>query len=146
MEKFNTVFRGYDKNQVNKVLDEVIKNYELLLNKSKITETDNLKLKEKLEHYEKLESTLNKAIFTAEEACEKIKTMARQESDTMLQEARRNSNRIINDALMKAEKAEDDIETLKRNVRFFKKRLRAIIESQLQVIDEIDDIDLNKYE
>lgn len=146
MEKFNTVFRGYDKYQVNKALDGIIKNYEFLLNKSKATETENLRLKEKLEHYEKLESTLNKAIFTAEETCEKIKTLARQEADSMMQEARRNSNRIINDALMKAEKAEDDIETLKRNVRFFKKRLRAIVESQLQVIDEIDDIDLNKYE
>lgn len=146
MEKFNTVFRGYEKDQVNKALDGIIRNYEVLLNKSKATETENLRLKEKLEHYEKLENTLNKAIFTAEEACEKIKTMARQEADSMLQEARRNSNRIINDALMKAEKAEDDIETLKRNVRFFKKRLRTIVESQLQVIDEIDDIDLNKYE
>lgn len=146
MEKFNTVFRGYEKDQVNKALDGIIRNYETLLNKSKATETENLRLKEKLEHYEKLENTLNKAIFTAEEACEKIKTMARQEADSMLQEARRNSNRIINDALMKAEKAEDDIETLKRNVRFFKKRLRTIVESQLQVIDEIDDIDLNKYE
>lgn len=146
MEKFNIVFRGYDKDQVNSALDGIIRNYESLLNKSKVTEAENLRLKEKLEHYEKLENTLNKAIFTAEETCEKIKLMARQEADTMLQDARKNSNRIINDALMKAEKAEDDIETLRRNVRFFKKRLRAIVESQLQVIDEIEDIDLNKYE
>ena len=146
MEKFNIVFRGYDKDQVNSALDGIIRNYESLLNKSKATEAENFRLKEKLEHYEKLENTLNKAIFTAEDTCEKIKSMARQEADSMLQEARRNSNRIINDALMKAEKAEDDIETLRRNVRFFKKRLRAIVESQLQVIDEIEDIDLNKYE
>lgn len=146
MEKFDVVFRGYDKEQVTKALDGIIKNYEVLLNKSKATETENLRLLSKLEHYEKLESTLNKAIFTAEETCEKIRTLARQEADSMLQEARRNSNRIINDALMKAEKAEDDIERLRRNVRFFKKRLKTIVESQLQVIDEIEDIDLNKYE
>ena len=35
MEKFNTVFRGYDKNEVHKCLDEIIKSYEGLLNKSK---------------------------------------------------------------------------------------------------------------
>ena len=64
----------------------------------------------------------------------------------MIEEARRNSNRIINDALMKAEKVEDDLETLKRNVKIFKRRLRTIVESQLQVIDEIDEVDLNKYE
>ena len=146
MEKFNTVFRGYDKAEVNKTLEEIIKNYEMLLNKSKATETENQNLKSKLEHYEKLESTLNKAIFTAEDACEKIKSIARKESESMIQEAKRNSNRIINDALMKAEKVEDDVEILKRNVKIFKRRLRTIVESQLEVIDEIDELDLNKYE
>ena len=40
MKKFDTVFRGYDKYQVQKFLDEVISNYETLLNKSKKTEED----------------------------------------------------------------------------------------------------------
>ncbi len=146
MKKFNTVFRGYDKVEVNNTINEIIKNYELLLNRCKQTETEKEKLKEKLEHYEKLESTLNKAIFTAEDACEKIKSIARKESESMIIEAKRNSNRIINDALMKAEKVEDDVEVLKRNVKIFKRRLRTIVESQLEVIDEIDELDLNKYE
>ncbi len=146
MEKFNTVFRGYDKVEVNRTLDAIIKNYEVLLNKSKATQEQNEKLKEKLATYEKLESTLNRAIFTAEDACEKIKSIARKEADSMIQEAKRNSNRIINDALIKAEKAEEETEMLKRNVQIFKRRLRTIVESQLEVIEEIEEIDLNKYE
>ena len=146
MKKFNTVFRGYDKSEVNNTISEIVNNYELLLNKCKSMDAENQKLKEKLLHYEKLESTLNKAIFTAEDACEKIKSIARKESNAMIEEAKRNSNRIINDALMRAEKLDDDIETLKRNVKIFKRRLRTIVESQLQVIDEIDEVDLNKYE
>ena len=35
MKKFETVFRGYDKLQVQRFLDDVIKNYEVLLEKSK---------------------------------------------------------------------------------------------------------------
>ena len=35
MKKFDTVFRGYDKLQVQAFLDDVIKNYEMLLEKSK---------------------------------------------------------------------------------------------------------------
>lgn len=146
MEKFNTAFRGYNKEEVNKAISEIIQNYELLLNKTKTAEAENQKLKEKLEHYEKLENTLNRAIFTAEDACEKIKSIARKESESMITEAKRNSNRIINDALMRAEKVDDDLETLKRNIKIFKRRLKTIIESQLEVIDEIDEIDLDKYE
>ena len=38
MRKFDTVFHGYDKNQVHKCIDDIINNYEVLLNKSKKTE------------------------------------------------------------------------------------------------------------
>ena len=38
MKKFDTVLRGYDKQQVQAFLDDVIKNYEMLLEKSKKTE------------------------------------------------------------------------------------------------------------
>ena len=37
MRKFDTVFRGYDKVQVQKCLDEIINNYEQLLRKSQKT-------------------------------------------------------------------------------------------------------------
>lgn len=142
MRKFNTVFRGYDKVEVQKALDEIIKAYESLLNKSKITEEQNKKLLEKNAYYEKLENTLNRAIFTAETASDQIKRSARSEAETLVNEAKRNANRIINDALMKAEKVQDESENLKRNVIIYKRRLKSIIESQLEIIEEMDRIDL----
>lgn len=140
MEKFNIVFRGYDKNQVHKFIDEVIKNYEILLNKSKKTEADNTKLKEKLVYYEKLEETLNRALFTAEHASDQIKSIARKESESIINEAKRNASRILNDALLKAERAEEQAEQLKRNTNVLKRRIRQIIEAQLEVIEELDKV------
>lgn len=141
MKKFNTVFRGYDKLEVQKCLDEIIKRYEILLQKSKKTEEANRLLEEKLDYYMKIENTLNKAIFTAESAGDQIKNAARKEAEALISEARRNSNRIINDALLKAEKAHEHADALRRNTNILKKRLRQIIESQLEVIDEIETID-----
>ncbi len=149
MEKFNTVFRGYDKNQVHKFMDEVIKNYEGLLDKSKKTEEENKRLVEKVAYYERIEETLNRAIFTAENASDQIKNAARHESESMINEARRNASRIINDALLKAEKAQDHADQLKRNTNILKKRIKQIIETQLEVINELDKVDFrdtdNKY-
>ena len=123
MEKFNTVFRGYDKNEVHKCLDEIIKSYEGLLNKSKKTEADNKLLLEKLSYYEKKEETLNRALFVAENASDEIKSSARRECESMINEARRNASRIINDALIKAEKAQDQADQLKRNTNILKRRI-----------------------
>lgn len=146
MEKFDVVFRGYDKDQVHKFIDVVIKNYETLLSKSKKTETDNAKLLEKLAYYEKLEDTLNRALFTAEHASDQIKSIARRESENIIAEARRNASRILNDALLKAEKAEEKAEQLKRNTNILKRRIKQIIETQLEVIEELDRINFKEVD
>lgn len=146
MNGFNTVFRGYDKEEVKKYLDKVIKEYERLLNEKKIVDEKVNDLSKQLEKYEQLESTLNRALFSAENASDEIKRVARLEAEGLINEAKRNANRIINDALIKAEKANDDADRLKRNVALLKKRLRAIIEGQLEVIEEMDRLDFKNNE
>lgn len=144
MNNFDTVFRGYDKSQVKAYLDKVIREYERLLNEKKLVDSKVEELNSRLEKYEKLEGTLNRALYSAENASDEIKKMARQEAESLINEAKRNANRIINDALLKAEKANDDADRLKRNVTLLKRRLRAIIEGQLEVIEEMDRLDFNK--
>ena len=146
MNGFNTVFRGYDKEEVKKYLDKVIKEYERLLSEKKIVDEIVNDLSKQLEKYEQLESTLNRALFSAENASDEIKRVARLEAEGLINEAKRNANRIINDALIKAEKANDDADRLKRNVTLLKKRLRAIIEGQLEVIEEMDRLDFKNNE
>ena len=144
MNNFDTVFRGYDKSQVKSYLDKVIREYERLLNEKKLVDSKVEELNSRLEKYEKLEGTLNRALYSAENASDEIKKMARQEAESLINEAKRNANRIINDALLKAEKANDDADRLKRIVTLLKRRLRAIIEGQLEVIEEMDRLDFNK--
>ncbi len=146
MKKFDTVFRGYDKAQVHQFLDNVIKNYELLLDKSKKTEEENKLLKEQIAYYQRIEDTMNRAIYTAESAGDQIKSSARREANTLINDARRNANRIINDALLKAERAQNHADQLKRNTNILKRRLRQIIENQLEVIEEMDKVDFDRVD
>ena len=146
MKKFDTVFRGYDKVQVQKFLDDVIKNYEQLLEKSKRTQEENKKLTEQIAYYQRIEDTMNKAIYTAESAGDQIKSSARREANALITEARHNANRIINDALLKAERAQAQADQLKRNTNVLKRRLRQIIENQLEVIEEMDKVDFDRVD
>ena len=143
MKQFETVFRGYDKHQVQQFLDDVIKNYEVLLEKSKKTEEQNRKLVTEIEYYKKIEDTMNRAIYNAENMGDQIKSSARKEAEALVSEARHNANRIINDALLKAEKAQNHADQLKRNTNVLKRRLKQIIESQLEVIEEIENVDFS---
>lgn len=146
MKKFDTVFRGYDKYQVQRCLDDIIKNYEALLTKSKKTEEENKKLVDQIAYYQRIEDTMNRAIYNAENAGDQIKSTARKEAETLISQARHNANRIINDALLKAERAQNHADQLKRNTNMLKRRLRQIIENQLLVIEEIDNVDFSEVD
>lgn len=144
MEKFSTSFSGYKKEEVNKFIDDVIKQVESMISNMKSKDLEIERLKNELEHYKNLESTFNKALLIAEDAGQQIRNSARQESVTLIEDAKRNADRIINNALIKAEKTEQDAERLRRNIIIFKRRIRDILESQIELVDEIDHIDIEK--
>lgn len=151
MEKFTRTLRGYDPDEVNHFIDQVISQVEIMVNdiKSKnkkiaelsSLEEENAKLKEKLATYERMEGTLNRAILMAEKTSEQIKLSAHQESETIINDAKRNANRIVNDALLRAEKTEMEADMLRRNITIFKRKLKSIIEAQLDMVNDIEKID-----
>ena len=144
MEKFNTSFNGYKKEEVNKFIDDVIKQVENMISNMKSKDLEIDKLKSELEHYKNLESSLNKAIMVAEESGQQIRNSARSESIHLIEDARRNADRIINNALIQADTARRDAERIRRNIITFKKRLRDILENQMDLVNDIDRLDINE--
>ena len=142
MEKFNTSFNGYKKEEVNKFIDDVIKQVETMIDNMKSKDVEIHKLKAELDHYKNLESTFNKALLVAEDAGAQIRNSARNESVNLINDAKRNADRIINNALLQAETARRDAERLRRNVITFKRRLRDILETELDLVNDIDRLDI----
>lgn len=143
MEKFSTSFTGYKKEEVNKFLDDVIKQVETMISNMKAKDLEIDKLKAELEHYKNLESTFNRALLVAEDAGQQIRNSARNESKNLIEDAKRNADRIVNNALLEASNARRDAEKLRRNIITFKKRLRDILETQLDLVDDIDKLDID---
>ncbi len=142
MDKFKTGISGYKKEEVNKFVNDVVRQVESMLADLRTKDVEIQELKKSLEHYKNMENTFNRAIQVAEEASSQIKRMARDEGTSIITEARKNASRIVNDALMQAEKTQMETTQLKRNIVTFKRRLRSIIESQLDLVDDIDHLDL----
>ena len=142
MERFNTAFNGYKKEEVNKFVADCIKQVEGMLDKLKAKDLEINNLKQELEKYQSLEETLNRAILLAEDTSSQIRKMANDESTRIINDAKRNASKIVNEALMQAEKTQMESITLRRNIITFKKRLKSILESQLDLVDEIDHIDM----
>ncbi|MCI6764038.1 MAG: DivIVA domain-containing protein [Bacilli bacterium] len=142
MEKFSTSFTGYKKEEVNAFVADVIKQVESMIGDMKAKDVEIEQLKQSLEKYKNMEQTFNKALLMAEDTSNQIRRLARDESATIIADARKNASRIVNEALIQAEKTQAESAQLKRNIITFKRRLRTILESQLDLVDDIEHLDI----
>ncbi len=142
MEKFSTSKDGYNKEEVNKFVNEVVTEYESMLTKLKQKDSEINELSKSLDKYNNLELALNKTILMAEESANQMKKLAKDEADSLISDAKKNASRIVNEALMQAEKTELESIRLKRNIIMFKKKLKILLENQMDLADEIDKIDM----
>lgn len=143
MKQFNTVQHGYDKDEVNDFVEEVTKEYESVLQKLRQSEIENKALKERIEYYKNIESTLNTAVLVAEDSSNEIRKIAKEEAKLIVEQAKKNASHIINDALIKAEKTEIEADQLRRSLKLYKSRIKATIEEQLTMVDDVDNISQN---
>ncbi|MBA4537592.1 DivIVA domain-containing protein [Bacillus aquiflavi] len=145
-KEFSKGFRGYDEDEVNEFLDQVIKDYEIIIREKKELEETLAALNERLEHFMNIEETLNKSIIVAQEAGEEVKRNAQKEAKLIIKEAEKNADRIINEALSKARKVAMEIEELKKQSKVFRTRFKMLIEAQLDLLNNDDWDHLLEYE
>jgi len=115
-----------------------------MINNMKSKDLEIEKLKSKLDYYKSLENTFNRALLVAEDAGQQIRNSARSEASSLIEDAKRNADRIINNALLDADKARMEAERLRRNIITFKRRLRSILEDQMTLVDDIDRLDISE--
>ena len=150
MERFDRTIQGYDPKEVNEFLDKVITEVESMIStlkkkNKKITnlELANQKLQDQINILKSNNNpNLDSTLYIAQKASDEIKESARLEHDLIVSNAKKDADRIVNEALIRAEKTNDEADMLRRNIKVFKHRLKSIVEAQLEVIDDIDHIDL----
>ena len=140
MEKFTTSKDGYNKNEVNKFVNDVIIEVESMISKLKEKDRKIEELTKAIEKYNNIELTLNKTILMAENTSNEMKKLAKEEAENLISEAKKNASRIVNEALLEAEKTQIESIRLKKNIVLFKKKLKIILENQIDMVDEIDNL------
>jgi cell division initiation protein len=133
-KEFRHSFRGYDEDEVNEFLDQVIKDYEALIRENKDLESQIQTLQDRLNHFTNIEETLSKTIIVAQEAADEVKGNAKKEAQLIIRESEKNADRIINEALVKSGKIALEIEELKKQASIYRTRFRTLLEAQLELL------------
>lgn len=143
MKRFSITENGYDINEVNRFVDIVIRKLESLNKENNSYKEQLSELEKKLSSSQNIDEKLSSAILAAEEAAEKMKKLAKEESTMMIEDAKRNANAIIHEALVEAEKTQNETAYLKKNITVYKNRVKSLLQAQLEIADDLDSIKLD---
>lgn len=143
MKRFTITHEGYNIDEVNRFIDIVIKRLEKLNNDNSLLQMKISSLEEELKKEKHEERKIADAILAAEQTSDRIKNLAREEANMIIEEARNNANSIVHEALLTAEKTEAEATILRKNITVYKNRIKNIIKSQLEIADELDKYDLD---
>ena len=123
----------------NSLKDKRLYNYDLEVRR---LQNENLNLHNQINYYKSIEATLNNSMAMVRNTSEQIKNNALKEREVIISDAKSIASRILNDALIKAERVNMETDKLKRDVSIYKNKVRSLIECQLEVIDDIEKIDI----
>lgn len=138
MDNFTNVTGGYNKQEVNEFVNYVIKKTEenILTIKKQKEEIESLKLEN--DRLKKLEDSYKYIQNQVENTANEIKSNAKYEAELIIREAKENASNIINDALLKTQKLNDDKEALNQSIKAYKRKIKNALIEQMEIIDEIE--------
>ena len=134
MKRFSIVNNGYNIEEVNNFIDIVIKKLEKLSqdNNNYLIQLENLKKQNEIN----LDVRVSKALIAASETTEKMKELAREEADLIIKEAKDNASAIVGEALINAQKTEQEYQLLKKKYNVYKARVESLVKAQLELLEE----------
>ncbi len=130
---------GYDRDDVDEFLDQIIREFEVLIKENTSFKEQAELLNQRVEQYRALEETINKTLVIAQETAEEIKSNARREADLIIQEARLQAERILEAGQAKARRIMEENADLARAAHTLRGQVRALLQSQLEAIDTVQD-------
>ena len=138
MNNFVNDPNGYKKEEVNEFVDYVIKKTEenIITIKKQKEEIDALRLEN--ERLKKLENSYLYIQNQIQNTTEEIKANAKYEAQLIIREAKENASSIVNDALIKSEKMQNERERLNQSIKMYKKKAKNALMEQLEIIEDIE--------
>lgn len=134
MKRFSIVNNGYNIEEVNEFIDIVIKKLEKL----SIENNEYLKQLEELKKNrdKNIDMKVAKALVAANETTDRMKELAKEEANLILKEAKDNASAIVHEALVNAQKQEQDYQLLKKKYNVYKSKIENLAKSQLSLIED----------
>ena len=137
-KEFRKVLRGYDADEVDEFLESVSEDYESIYKENSSCRDKIVNLEEKLQHYSKIENTIQNTLLLAQNSAEQAKQSAQKEAELIVRNANDTAQRILDKANNDVVKVNDDYDRLKQEFIKFRTKYRNFMNSQMEIFNEME--------
>lgn len=142
-QEFKRTMRGFDPDEVEAFLSMVADELELLIREKNQLNDELIKLRTQLKDYQQVEHTLRETLVKAQSTVEESRANSRREAELILHEAELKAEQIVKDAKDELMNLRNEIQLLKVQKESFAKRLRHLLESQIELLEVLNIDDTN---
>ena len=135
--RFDTVFRGFDRQQVATFLSEVADDYEQALQQLDLLQQELLQLENFLHEYKQREDNLRNTLMTAQKLADEIRDTAQKEARIVTREAEARADMLLEKAHARLEDVEREISEMRLKRRSVEGTIQASISSLQLTLDFI---------
>ena len=148
-QEFSRSFRGYNMEEIDDFLDQVVNDYEKLYRENNQLKKE-LELNEKaLNQYHQLEKNLQDTLLVAQRTADEvtntannraddIRDMAKKAADNIIHEAEMEAKRRLEDAAQKVREAISEYERIVSDKRQFIAKIRNTLNTELSLLDDFE--------
>lgn len=136
---FKANFRGYDKEEVNRFLEQVAQTVELLNRDNAVQREKITMLEQQLAELKRTEATLSSTLLSAQSLAEDVKRNAQREADLLIKEAELKASELIRQAGVELTDTQRDLSALRKQRMIMVERLRSslrMFERMLEVEEQ----------
>ena len=137
-KEFKKGIRGYSIDEVDEFLDKIVESYEEIFKENEILKENLSRVNEKLDHYEKLEATIQNTLLLAQNAADQAKQSSEKQAELIIGNANETAQRILDKAHGDVIAINDEYERVREEFIKFRAKFRGFMNTQLQTFDELE--------
>jgi cell division initiation protein len=134
-KEFKKSLQGYDRNEVNEFLDEIIETLEDEAHARAALQGEIADLRERLSHFKAMEESLQSTLLLAQRTADEVKAAAHKEADLIKQQARLEAQREIASLADQIYESQREAQRHQDTAEKAKSELRSLLMSHLALIE-----------
>jgi cell division initiation protein len=138
-KEFKKGIRGYSSADVDEFLDKIAEDYELLYKENSYLKEKVTALTEKIEHYSKIENTIQNTLLLAQSAAEQTNQNTQKEAELIIKTANETSQKIIDKSNYNVMKINDEYDTVKQEFLKFRSKFRNFMNAQIEMFNGLEE-------